>query len=271
MHTAVTITELPPTAVITTATPRPTDGPPATTTLIPTSTATHTVTHTPTPAATATPTPAPICTDRIPSEDDLLVIVNFAYGLSPDFEPSDLVALEDYFPFEVTKGYPNQIRAIVIEPLQKMINDMQAAGLQPQIISGYRSFYSQNIAFQKWVDREPERAAQLSARPGHSEHQLGTTVDFGSPVLYQYVEGADETLEFHTYFYKTPEGVWLIENAHNYGFTLSYPREAQGVTGFYYEPWHYRYVGVEMATFLKENSISLTEYLLVNNPAPCEE
>ena len=100
--------------------------------------------------------------------------------------------------------------------------------------------------------------------------ELGTTIDFGSPVLYQYVEDADETLEFHTYFYKTPEGVWLLENAHNYGFTLSYPREAQNVTGFYYEPWHYRYVGVEMATFLNDNSISLTEYLLVNNPAPCE-
>ncbi|MCA9980343.1 MAG: M15 family metallopeptidase, partial [Anaerolineales bacterium] len=163
----------------------------------------------------------------------------------------------------------NQIRAIALEPLTQLIADMQAAGLQPQIISGYRSYYSQNIAFQKWVEKEPERATQLSARPGHSEHQLGTTVDFGSPVLYQYVEGADEKIEFHTYFFKTPEGIWLLENAHTYGFTLSYPREAQEITGFYYEPWHYRYVGVEMATFLKENGLSLTAFQLQSQPPPC--
>jgi D-alanyl-D-alanine carboxypeptidase len=80
--------------------------------------------------------------------------------------------------------------------------------------------------------------------------------------------GSDD-VEFHTYFYKTSEGIWLAENAHRYGFTLSYPREAFELTGFYYEPWHYRYVGVEMATMLKEIEMFLTEYQLLTQPEPC--
>lgn len=245
-----------------TATPTPLP-PPNTPTAVPTATATPT--ETPTPTATAVPS----CTQRDVNPDDLFAVVTFQYGLGRDYAPTDLVSINDHFPPAVTKGFPNEIRAIVLEPLQELIAAMQAAGLQPQIISGYRSYYSQNIAYQKWAEREPERVGMLSARPGHSEHQLGTTVDFGSPVLYQYVEGADENIEFHTYFFKTPEGTWLIENAHQYGFTLSYPREAQEITGFYYEPWHYRYVGVEMATFLKENNLSLTAFQLQSQPPPC--
>ena len=265
-----TLTPSPTATRTSTATAVATLPPPATPTPLPTATAIPSPTPTDTPSPTPTATPAPLCTNRLPSPDDLLVIVTGIYGLSPQYQPPDIVPLSDFFGPDVTKGYPSQIRLIIAEPLQRLIGDMQAEGLRPQIISGYRSYSSQAIAFQKWADREPERVSMLSARPGHSEHQLGTTVDFGSPTLYQYVEDAEPTLEFHTYFFKTPEGVWLLANAHRYGFTLSYPREAQGVTGFYYEPWHYRYVGVEMATMLKENSISLTEYLLVNNPNPCE-
>ena len=261
-----------PPTITRTATPLPaTQPPPFTATPIPTATSSPTPAPTFTPSPTPLPTTAALCTDRIPSPDDLLVVVTGIYALSARYEPPDIVPLSDFFGPDVTKGYPSTIRALVVEPLQRLIGDMQAGGLRPQIISGYRSYSSQAIAFQKWVEREPERATMLSARPGHSEHQLGTTVDFGSPTLYEYVEGAEPTLEFHTYFFKTPEGTWLLENAHRYGFTLSYPREAQGVTGFFYEPWHYRYVGVEMATLLKENNISLTEYLLVNNPLPCGE
>ncbi|HRO24464.1 MAG TPA: D-alanyl-D-alanine carboxypeptidase family protein, partial [Promineifilum sp.] len=78
-----------------------------------------------------------------------------------------------------------------------------------------------------------------------------------------------EDVEFHTWFYKTSEGIWLLENAHKYGFTLSYPFEAFETTGFFYEPWHFRYVGVEMATFLHEQGISLTEHQLATEPPPC--
>ena len=240
------------------APPAPTGLPTATATLLPT------VTHTPTPTATATPIGP--CGERVPG-DDLLTIVTQQYGLGRAYVPNDLVPLEDYFSVEVTRGYPHEVREVVVEPLVEMVADMEAIGLQPLVLSGYRSFEAQALARQKWVEKEPERVDVLSARPGHSEHQLGTTIDFGSLELPEITGIAD--IEFHTYFYQTSEGQWLLENAHKYGFTLSYPYEAFELTGFYYEPWHYRYVGQALATELYETGMTLTAYQLANMPEPC--
>ena len=224
----------------------------------------------PTATATAVPSPTPDrnipCSRRVP-DDGLLTVVTLTYGLSRDYEPRGLVPLSAYLPGEVTLGYPTELRYIVINPLVDMITDMQAAGLQPVVISGYRSYSAQAIARQKWLEKEPERANILSAPAGFSEHQLGTVVDFGSPELVEIV--GQEDIEFHTWFYKTSEGQWLLENAHKYGFTLSYPFEAFDITGFFYEPWHYRYVGVDMATHLHEAGISLTQHQLESEPPPC--
>jgi zinc D-Ala-D-Ala carboxypeptidase len=232
----------------------------------PTPTPRATSTLTPTPPVTATPTPGGNCLERVPG-DDLFTIVTQTYGLSRYYAPQDLVPLADYLPQSVTMGFPNEVRSVIIEPLTRMVNDMIAAALHPTIISGYRSYSAQAIAYEKWASQYPEHVSIISAPPGHSEHQLGTVVDFGSPELPEIV--ADPDIEFHTYFYLTSEGQWLQANAHKYGFTLSYPREAFEITGFYYEPWHYRYVGVELATSLYESRQSLTEYLLAHQPEPC--
>ena len=256
-------------------TPVPTDvltktAVPPTFTPIPTETVLPTLT--PTPSRTTIPIPTVIvtttlrCEDRLP-QDNLLSIVTKTYGISRDYEPADLVALSDYLPHEVTLGYPSEVRAVIIKPLTAIITDMRAAGLQPQILSGYRSSIAQSIAFDKWLREYPDRAVILSAAPGHSEHQLGTTVDFGSPELPNIV--GEPGIQFHTYFYMTSESIWLAENAHEYGFTLSFPREAFELTGFAYEPWHYRYVGIDMARQLKEMGITLTEHLLSTQPPPC--
>lgn len=239
---------------------------------ISTATAVYTATppSSPVPTATITPSPTPDrnvpCSQRIP-DDGLLTIVTLTYGLSRDYEPAGLVELSGYLPHDVTLGYPTQLRRKAVTPLVEMITDMEAAGLKPTVISGYRSYSAQAIARQKWLEKEPDRANILSAPPGFSEHQLGTVVDFGSPELAAIV--GQEDIEFHTYFYKTSEGIWLAENAYKYGFTLSYPFEAFDITGFFYEPWHYRYVGVEMATHLHEAGTSLTEYQLASEPPPC--
>ncbi|MFO7681887.1 MAG: M15 family metallopeptidase [Chloroflexota bacterium] len=217
------------------------------------------------PTITPTATPIGLCSLRMPG-DDLLTLVTQTYNLSRNYAPDDLVLLTDYLPMEVTLGYPSEIREVVLEPLLTLVADMKAAGLQPQVISGYRSYYAQSVAWEKWSE-EYDHASIVSARPGHSEHQLGTVVDFGSPTLAEVVGTPD--IQFHTYFFKTPEGVWLLENAHRYGFTLSYTREAFEITGFYYEPWHYRYVGPEMAALLKDLNLTLTEYQLINQPEPC--
>ena len=222
----------------------------------------------PSPTATLTPTATPIgpCSERLPA-DDLLAVVTLTYSLSRDYEPDDLLPLAKELPVQVTMGYPSQIRQVASDPLVAMISDMQEEGLRPRILSAYRSYASQAIAWDKWNDRYPEHANIISAPPGYSEHQLGTVVDFGSPELASIV--GDEEIEFHTYFYKTGEGAWLDKNAHLYGFTLSYPAEAFEASGFYYEPWHYRYVGTEMAALLHELDISLTEYQLANQAEPC--
>jgi D-alanyl-D-alanine carboxypeptidase len=148
-----------------------------------------------------------------------------------------------------------------------MVNDMLEAGLHPTIISGYRSYSSQSIAWNKWLDKQPERASIISAPPGHSEHQLGTTVDFGSPELPALV--GDDEIEFHTNFYMTSEGAWLAKHAHEYGFVLSFPRETFELTGMYYEPWHFRFVGREMAATLRDEGTSLVSYLMSTQPPPC--
>ncbi len=232
----------------------------------PTHTATATPTLTPTPTPTATPTPIGSCEMRMP-EEDLLSVVTLDYHLSREYKPADLVPLGDWLPVRVTLGYPTEVRQVILQPLIMMIEDMQAEGLVPQVISGYRSYAAQTIAWNKWNEQYPEHASIISAPPGYSEHQLGTVVDFGSPELAEVV--GQEDIEFHTLFYKTSEGAWLLENAHHYGFTLSYPLEAFELTGFYYEPWHYRYVGIEMAKELKELGMSLTEYQLLNHDEPC--
>ena len=144
---------------------------------------------------------------------------------------------------------------------------MIAQGLQPQIISGYRSYSSQVIAWNKWLEEYPDRASIVSAPPGHSEHQLGTTIDFGSPELATIV--GDDEVEFHTSFYLTREGRWLAENAYKYGFTLSFTVENSAISGLYYEPWHFRYIGSKLARYLERNDISLIEYLSNNQAPPC--
>ena len=254
-----------------TATPAPTTTVfrPPTLTPIPTVTPSLTPapTETLTPTPTWTPTAISLCGERIPSDDDLLTLVTHEYGLGRAYEPADLVPLSDYFPVHITLGYPSEIREVAVGPLVEMVGAMEAAGLRPFIISGYRSYAAQAIAWAKWNEYNPEYVAGLSARPGHSEHQLGTTVDFGSPEL-EAVTGIED-IEFHTHFYMTSEGAWLLDHAHEYGFTMSYPPYTLEVTGFYYEPWHYRYVGMELATQLKEQETYLIQYLLENFPLPC--
>lgn len=250
-------------------TPSPASSPatPQPPTAVPTSTRTPTPTNTTTPTQTPTATPVGPCANRILADDDLWAIVTQSFGLSRDYAPTDLVSLNDHLGNDVTLGYPIELRAMVVAPLVQMITDMLSAGLKPQVLSGYRSWSAQSIAYNKWASEFPGHVNIISAPPGYSEHQLGTTIDFGSPELPLYT--GDPNLQFHTYFYKTNEGIWLLANAHRYGFTLSWPLETFELTGFYYEPWHYRYVGIEMATILHEQGLSLTQFQLVNQPEPC--
>lgn len=243
------------------ATPLPTPTDKITASPIPSQTATVTITATRTPV----PTPQP-CRARLP-DDNLLTLVTRNFGLSRDYEPSDLVPLSDYFGPDVTLGYPTEVRAVLIQPLEAIIAAMKADGLRPQIVSGYRSYSEQSLAFQKWLTEFPDWGSNLSAPPGHSEHQLGTTVDFGSPEL-KWMLG-ENYVQFHPAFADTSEGQWLAAHAADYGFTMSYPEDAQERTAFLFEPWHFRYVGVDLAQSLASEELTISEYLEEENPVPC--
>lgn len=258
------------------ATPSPAP-PVSTATTLPTAVLTVTPTvapPTPTPASTATPFPLPTagpivsCAERKPAPEDLYVIVTDAFGLNKDYVPPDLVRLDKYLPYTVVYSDQVRVRRLAVKSLVKMIKDMQAAGLRPIARSGYRGYYDQAAVRAKWEQQYPDRADYVSALPGHSEHQLGLAVDFSSPELAGIV--GDPAIEFHTDFDKTHESLWLAEHAYEYGFTMSYPVDAITWTGMYYEPWHYRYVGVDLATYLQATGQFLTQYLMQARAAlPC--
>jgi D-alanyl-D-alanine carboxypeptidase len=199
------------------------------------------------------------CQNRV-VDTELLAYVTQQFSLPEFYVPADLTPLSDYFESSVTLGQDLYVRQIVIDPLQRLLGEMNAAGLYPSIISAYRSYGEQSLAWKWWSSQYPGRVAIMSARPGYSEHQLGTTVDFGSPAL--------DNL-FHVDFANTAEGVWLTKNAHRFGFTLSYPANTYDITGFKYEPWHFRYVGVDLATQLFNSGQILTSWQVANLAPPC--
>ncbi len=252
---------------------------PPTATILPTVTVTVVPTVQPSPTASpvpsATPFPLPdtdpnivACAERKPAVDDLYVVVTNGFGLSPDYVPADLVRLDKYLPYTVVYSEQVKVRQIAVDGLVKMIKSMQAAGLKPVVRSGYRGYYDQAAAYAKWEQQNPGRVGYISALPGHSEHQLGLAVDFSSPELAGIV--GDPTIEYHSDFDRTSEGIWLAEHAQEYGFALSYPPDAHVWTGLIYEPWHYRYVGVDMATYLYASSQFLTQFLMQARPGlPC--
>ncbi len=147
------------------------------------------------------------------------------------YVPPDLVELKNL-------GAPHKfIRAIIYPDLAQMVRDAGRDGVKLKIISAYRSYQTQAALFASYK-RKSLDANRFSAESMHSEHQLGTTVDFG----------ADRSRSnLTTNFGQTPQGLWLAANAWKYGFSLSYPEGGESITGYIYEPWHYRYIGIEAA------------------------
>jgi len=160
------------------------------------------------------------------------------------FIPKDIVSLSKL-------GYPEQsARSVVVSDLERMVDEAKKDGVILSIVSSYRSYDKQVELFSDYSKNIGEvKANTFSARPGHSEHQLGTTFDFSNEKREGLTQG----------FGLAPEGLWLAKNAYQYGFTISYPTHKVKVTGYTYEPWHYRYVGVEMATYLFKNDLVLQE------------
>lgn len=172
------------------------------------------------------------------------------YMLPQDYVPSKLVPVS-------AAGIQGKarIRKAVIPDLAAMAADARAAGAPLKVTSGYRSWNEQQYLFQREVNNYGEvRGRESVARPGHSEHQLGTTIDFGSG-------GTSKKAWAYSDWATTNAGSWIKHNGWKYGFLLSYPKGLKQTTCYRYEPWHYRYVGREMAAQVKDSGLTLREYL----------
>jgi D-alanyl-D-alanine carboxypeptidase len=182
---------------------------------------------------------------------DPLAAVDKQRALPIDSEPDDLVSLE---PRLMAPGFGGlQLRADAARALETLLAEAQRAGHDVRVRSAYRSYETQVQTYAYWVSQlGAAQASRVSAAPGHSEHQLGTTVDLTvSEVGWELSERLD----------LLPVGRWLLRNAWRHGFALSYPREAEAITGYVHEPWHYRYIGTAEARRWAESGLTLGEYL----------
>lgn len=143
------------------------------------------------------------------------------------------------------------------EALFAMLTAGKIAGFEYEAFSGYRSYEYQTSLYNRYVNRDGQEAAdRYSARPGYSEHQTGLAFDIG--------EKGNEDLWLTSEFGETPAGIWLMENAHQFGFILRYPEGKESITGFMYESWHYRYVGIEVASDVFNAQVTLEEHLEID-------
>ena len=186
-------------------------------------------------------------------EEWKIVLVNKDHALDENFRP-EMVPVDN-------RGFLFDKRAA--DAMKQMLQDAQKEGLNPMICSSFRSYERQNELFEKQVQKQMatglshekavEKAKTVVAYPGTSEHQTGLVADIVA-TSYQVLEDSQES---------TPEQQWLMKHCSEYGFILRYPKGKAEYTGVIYEPWHYRYVGKEVAEYITKNNLTLEEYWML--------
>lgn len=178
-----------------------------------------------------------------------LILVNKKYNLDESFVPEDLEYLNIRFSGAESSQYLSKDAA---KALEQMFEDAKNDGINLIGRSGYRSYSTQKATYASKVQSlGQEQADRFSAKPGASEHQTGLAIDIIS----------SEYGSLHTDFQYTETYKWLINNCAKYGFILRYPKGKYDITGYNFEPWHYRYVGIEHAEKIMKENVTLEEYL----------
>ena len=176
-----------------------------------------------------------------------IVLVNKLNRLPDDFTPLDLVVVDQKYTTYDGRSYLMDKEAH--SKFTEMYDAAQKEGLTLRIVSSYRTFEYQDNLFKSYVRRNGiEYAEKYSAHPGYSEHHTGLSVDINS---------------VYTSFERSKEYKWLKSNAHKFGFIERYKKGQEYITGYAYEPWHYRYVGTEAAKIIFEQDITFEEYYAV--------
>lgn len=196
------------------------------------------------PSQAATRRPA-----DIESASSMTVLVNKHNPLSPlTYAPDDLQPFGSVL-----------LRAEAAQAAHRMFADASAVGAPMVALSGYRSYETQQGTYASWAAQYgTDQADVASARPGYSEHQTGLALDIGTG-------GA---CDLQPCFKDTAAALWAAENAHRYGFVVRYPWWHHETTGYWYESWHLRYIGVDEATALKESGFETLEDFWGTGPAP---
>lgn len=186
---------------------------------------------------------------RFTSTDSLLIFANKKHKLPDGYVPSDLVSLN------VTTAYGDvMMKQEAADAIYNMFSAANAEGVYPVVTTAYRSEDFQSQLYYGYVERDgQEMADTYSSRPGYSDHQTGLAAD---------ISCAEIDYELSDSFENTAEGMWLHDHAHEYGFVMRYPNGKENITGYTYEPWHFRYVGISEATaiYTTDPDESMEEY-----------
>lgn len=181
------------------------------------------------------------------------LLIKKGFYVSENYRPENLVAVN--IP-NAPNNTNNQMRKDAAAALENMTKDASKEGLILAVNSAYRSYEEQKKIYDEYfVIYDPITASRLVAVPGCSEHQLGLSVDLTSKSVIDGQVGV---------FGDTAEYKWVRKNAHKYGFILRYPANKTAITGIANEPWHFRYVGIELAEKLYKENLTLEEYTLKN-------
>ncbi|WP_440558256.1 M15 family metallopeptidase [Treponema succinifaciens] len=182
-------------------------------------------------------------------QDDksLFFLIDKKHTASSSYAPKDLVSLEKNSLFDLNKA-GMKIRPEAYSALNEMAQAALNDGIRLLVSSAYRSYSYQENLFNYWVSVDGlEEAERESSRPGTSQHQLGTAVDFGSI--------SDD-------FDKTQMGQWIYKNAADYGWSLSFPKGYEDVTGYRWECWHFRYIGKNACLFQQKWFGGIQQFML---------
>lgn len=179
------------------------------------------------------------------------VIVNKGRILPSSYVPANLAAPKVSMRFQASSA-EMKLRQDAASALEQLISGAADKNLKLLLVSGYRSYTTQNSVFNGFVKSDGlAQAEAASARPGHSEHQTGLAADLGA---------TSRKCELLICFGDMAEGKWLADNAYKYGFIIRYLKGKEKLTGYQYEPWHLRYVGVGLAEQVHNSAQTLEEY-----------
>lgn len=164
----------------------------------------------------------------------------------------------------VNKGYPLSsnfnpgVNPQASKAVKQMKADAKKSGIKLNVFSDFRTYNYQKSLYNRYVKENGQKKTDsFSARPGHSEHQSGLAFDIG---------GANSKYYTSSKLGQMKEGLWMAKNSYKYGLILRYPKGKEHITGYKYEPWHFRYVGVDLAKKLKDRGLTLDEYFKAVSP-----